>query len=75
MFKQSTGKTPVTYIAMRRVEKAELLLVTTSMSVKNLASAVGYDDTSYFNRIFRKYVGQSPQVYRQGNGLSILSNQ
>ena len=75
MFKQSTGKTPVTYIAMRRVEKAELLLVTTSMSVKNLASALGYDDTSYFNRIFRKYVGQSPQVYRQGNGLSILSNQ
>lgn len=75
MFKQFTGQTPVTYIAIRRMEKAELLLVTTSMSVKLLASEVGYEDTSYFNRIFRKYVGQSPQMYRQGNGLSILSNQ
>ena len=48
---------------------------TTTMSVKLLASEVGFEDTSYFNRIFRKYVGQSPQMYRQGNGLSILSNQ
>lgn len=73
-FRQATGQTPVAYIAARRMEKAELLLVTTSMSVKQLAIEVGYDDTSYFNRLFRKYVGLSPVMYRQKSGLSILSN-
>lgn len=75
MFKQSTGQTPVLYIVSRRMEKAELLLVTTTMPVKQLAREVGYEDTSYFNRLFRKHVGLSPQMYRQGSGLSISSNQ
>lgn len=75
MFKQATGQTPVHYIVARRMEKAELLLVTTTMPVKQLAREVGYEDTSYFNRLFRMHIGLSPQTYRQGSGLSILSNQ
>lgn len=69
-FRKAVGQTPVTYIVSRRMEKAEILLLTTQLSVKELSSMVGYTDTSYFNRLFRRYVGKSPTVYRQENGAS-----
>lgn len=69
-FKKVTGMTPVLYITTRRMEKAELLLVTTTLSVKQIASEVGYGNTSYFNKQFRKKFKLSPQMYRQGGGLS-----
>jgi AraC-like DNA-binding protein len=64
LFKQATGETPVNYIIRRKLEQAELLLTTTSMSVKNIAAELGYDDTSYFIRVFRKHSNMSPQEYR-----------
>lgn len=65
MFRQATGQTPTAYIISRRMEKAELLLVTTNMPIKQLAVEVGYRDSSYFNRLFHKYVGLSPVLYRK----------
>ncbi len=64
IFKNVTGQTPGVYIALRKIERAELLLLTTDMSVRMIAGQVGYDDCSYFNRIFKKYVGKSPRSYR-----------
>lgn len=69
-FKQATGLTPVLYVTTHRMEKAELLLVTTTLSVKQIAREVGYGNTSYFNRLFRKHFNLSPQMYRHGGGLS-----
>lgn len=69
MFRQSTGQTPTAYIIARRMERAELLLVTTPMPVKQLAMKVGYDDTSYFNRLFRRHTGLSPVAYRKDGGF------
>lgn len=71
MFKQATGQTPTAYITARRMERAEVLLVTTNTPVKLVAHEVGYDETSYFNRVFRQHVGVSPTRYRkQGGGTS-----
>lgn len=64
VFKQETGCTPNVFITRRKMEKAELLLVTTEHPVKNIAAALGYDDYSYFNRLFKKATGLTPQQYR-----------
>ena len=67
IFKRETGETPNTYITMRKMEKAELLLVTTDLQVKSIATSLGYDDQSYFNRLFKKNTGVTPQQYRENH--------
>ncbi len=65
MFKQETGETPNVFIIKRKLEKAELTLVTTSLPVKRIADSLGYDDYSYFNRLFKKNSGMTPLQYRE----------
>ena len=60
-----SDETPNAYITKRKLEKAELSLVTTAMPVKSIADILGYDDYSYFNRLFKKYAGVTPQKYRE----------
>ena len=62
--KHETGETPNAYITKRKMEKAELTLLTTDLPVKSIADLLGYDDYSYFNRIFRKNSGMTPLQYR-----------
>lgn len=64
LFKKSMGETPANYITRRKLERAELLLTTTAIPVKNIAAELGYDDISYFIRIFHKHSNMSPQEYR-----------
>ena len=52
------------YINQKKIEKAQLILVTDEMSVKNVAFALSFDDYSYFNRLFKKTTGLTPQEYR-----------
>ena len=42
-----------------------LLLITESMTIKEVAYSLGYNDHSYFNRIFRKTCGKTPLEYRE----------
>lgn len=65
LFKKSFGNTPLQYINSLRIKRAEILLTTSSMTVKEIASTVGYYDHSYFIRIFRKKLGLTPLQYRQ----------
>lgn len=64
LFKKTMNYTPMQYITMRKIERAEILLSTTDMTVKDVAHALGYDDHSYFNRLFKKEVGLTPRDYR-----------
>lgn len=64
MFKQEVGTTPNSYVIGKKIERAELLLVTTSQPVKQIASALGYDDFAYFNRQFKLKTGVTPLQYR-----------
>lgn len=61
---KETGVTPSKYINQKKIEKAQLILVTDEMSVKNVAFALSFDDYSYFNRLFKKTTGLTPQEYR-----------
>lgn len=67
VFKRETGETPNVYITKRRIEKAELALVTSDLPIKGIAQLLGYSDYSYFNRLFRKNAGITPQQYRENH--------
>ena len=56
---------PNTYISYTRIRKAEDLLKSTAMNISDIATAVGYNDVSYFIRVFRKLKGISPNKYRK----------
>ncbi len=63
-FKQLTKLSPLNYINKQRIEKAQMLLNTTSLSCKDIADACGFKSNAYFCKVFRKYIGQSPTSYR-----------
>lgn len=65
-FKNGTGKTPIQYLTHLRIEFAKRLFEKTcgdEMSVKFVASQVGYDDPYYFSRVFKSVTGLSPLLW------------
>ena len=64
LFRQGFDMTPLAYVNKRRMEKAQLLLITTDMPVKEIAYTLGFADCSYFNRLFKKQTGHTPMAYR-----------
>lgn len=65
--KKRMGLTYTDLVQTKRLGQAAYLLNTTSMSVMDVAMAVGYDNISYFHRIFQKKYGMTPRTYRIGN--------
>ncbi len=64
-FRKELGVTPITYINRYRVNQAKILLTETYKSVTEIALDVGFSDSSYFSRVFRRETGMSPTDYRQ----------
>ena len=62
--KKRTGKTYTELVQAKRISQAAYLLTTTTQSVMDIAMAVGYDNISYFHRIFQKRYGMTPRKYR-----------
>ncbi len=65
--KRRTGRTYTEHLQEKRLAQAAFLLKSTSLSVEEIALAVGYENKSYFHRIFSSKYGLSPKKYR-GNG-------
>ena len=65
VFKECFGMSVSRYIQEKRIEKAKKLLDTTSLSVGEIALAVGYTEGNYFSKVFKKETGVSPTEYRQ----------
>lgn len=66
-FKKKTGKSPCAYRNERRLSKAEGYLRNTKLPIIEIATLVGYDNVSYFNRLFRAKNGVTPTEYRKRN--------
>ncbi len=64
LFRRELDTTPARYIATRRIEAAQLRLVTETKSVKEIAFDLGFDDLAYFCRLFKKHTGMTPLTYR-----------
>lgn len=64
-FKKSTGISFVDYLSNIRVNKAKEILTSLSCSIKDVAMRVGYDDYTYFCKVFKKNTGCTPLEYRK----------
>lgn len=62
--KKQTGQTYTELVQKKRLNQAAYLLKNTSMSVLDVGMAVGYENQSYFHRIFQKRYGMTPRKYR-----------
>lgn len=67
-FRQAAGMAPLEYVHAIRLEEAKTLLETTDESLEELARKVGYEDATFFSRLFRRSVGLTPAQYRRRFG-------
>ncbi|MGN0371394.1 MAG: helix-turn-helix domain-containing protein [Enterocloster sp.] len=65
LFKKETGRSPIAFVIEKKIFYACQLLRETPMSVQEIAQYLGYRDTSYFSRVFRKIKHVTPQAYRK----------
>ena len=68
IFKEDTGFTVNGYLHARRIQKARALLVQDPMNISEISEAAGYENLTYFERVFKKHTGMSPLEYRKQYG-------
>ena len=61
----ATGINFTEYVSRVRIEKAKNLLLNPNLRISEIAYEVGFQSLTHFNRVFRKFVGQSPTAYRE----------
>ncbi len=66
-FRRVTGHTFVSYVNFVRCEKAKSLLLENEQSIGAVGRSCGFDNQSYFNRVFREHTGLCPGEYREKN--------
>lgn len=64
LFKNSTGSAFKEYLNMVQIEESKRLLANTDFSIIDIAVATGFEDQSYFSKVFKKYTGLTPKQYR-----------
>lgn len=64
IFKEETGITFKMYLNQIRIESAKVLLKTTNLKNYEIAESIGFDDSSYFNELFKKLTGMTPHEFR-----------
>lgn len=68
-FAKATGLSPLDYVHSLRLEEAKQMLETEALSIEAIAQQVGYEDSSFFGRLFRRKVGVTPAQYRRRFGF------
>jgi len=63
-FRKATGESPLGYLQNLRMEAAKRRLETTLDNVNEITFQIGYEDSSTFRRLFKRYTGISPREYR-----------
>lgn len=65
VFKETFHITPSKYIYQRKIDQVATLLITTNLSIENIANELGYTDAKYLSKCFKKVKGISPLKYRK----------
>lgn len=68
-FRVTTGLRPHEYVLRRRVERAQQMLLETSLSSVEIALSVGFRSQSHFTSVFTKFIGRPPQKWKRYNEL------
>jgi AraC-like DNA-binding protein len=63
--KRKTGKNYTDHVQNKRLSQACYLLKNTKLSIDDISARIGYDNVSYFHRIFKKTYGVTPYVYKK----------
>ncbi|MHB9293755.1 putative HTH-type transcriptional activator RhaR [Hollandina sp. SP2] len=71
IFKEEMGENLSSYLNRLRVEKAATLLTETDLSLNEIAWTCGFEDQSWFSKIFKSYTGINPRKYREQGGGAI----
>lgn len=66
-FKKHMGITIMKYAKKIRIDRAKVLLVTTTSSILEISLILGFHDQSHFNKVFKSFTGVSPSEYRNSN--------
>ncbi|VXB64671.1 putative transcriptional regulator, AraC family [Flavobacterium sp. 9AF] len=69
-FKLHFQMPPVQYIREKRMKKAADLLVASHFTIAEISYQLGYEDSSYFTRVFHQYYQMSPSSYRNGHQIA-----
>jgi AraC-like DNA-binding protein len=65
VFKEEVGLPPIQYMIHCRIEEAKRLLEHSNLSVREIASVIGYENANYFNLLFKKVIGSPPGKFRR----------
>lgn len=68
-FSAATGYTPVEYVQALRIEEAKQILESEATAIEEISASVGYEDPTFFRRLFKRRVGVTPAQYRQRNRI------
>lgn len=66
-FRNSLGTSPHEFLIRRRIERAQQLMLTTSLPLCDVAAECGLADQAHLTRLFRKYVGETPAAWRRSH--------
>lgn len=69
-FTKQIGISPINYVINKRIQEAKNLLATTNYSIRDIASIVGFSNSSYFSQMFKRVSGVTPKSYRVENSNS-----
>jgi transcriptional regulator GlxA family with amidase domain len=64
-FRSATGYLPMDYVHTLRIEEAKQLIETEGGSIDDIGLTVGYEDTTFFRRLFKRKTGLTPAAYRR----------
>jgi AraC-like DNA-binding protein len=69
LFVKYTGQRPLAYLHEKRIERAQYLIATTTMSYNEIGEKTGFESLSHFSKIFKKVTSLTPGEYRKLNKL------
>ncbi|MGI6037878.1 MAG: PocR ligand-binding domain-containing protein [Limnochordia bacterium] len=65
LFREELGVTYITFLTKLRIEEAKSLLLETDLTIQEISYLVGYRDSSYFTKVFKKLEGRTPTQFRR----------
>ena len=65
VFKAEIGISPMKYVILRRMGEAQNLLINTNMTITRIAISVGYNNSNYFQNVFKEFMNMTPKEYRK----------
>lgn len=74
IFKEEMGCSFREYLNNYRIEKSMVMLLNENIKASTIAYMVGFDDQSYFTKVFKKIVGITPNQYRENQGRLKMNN-